>query len=260
MASGIDRELLRLMTDINHQAFMTFGDRVKTGPFTGMIIPENPPWNDGNASAKLFGTYECVLHEAIEFAIGRRPVAVVNVGCAEGYYAIGLKLRMSDAVVYAFDKKLKSVPTLREYAKRNGAGGIVDVVGCRLPEEMRLPDRQGHRLYVVDCEGDERTLIDVERCPELLFSDLIIECHDFMHEGTSALIADRLAASHRVEFIRPRLPDFEKFPWVWNSPTAVSVLMVLEKRPMPTCWLGCWSKEWGNDDCDLAIKQAHRGA
>jgi hypothetical protein len=242
VAINVDRELLRLMTEINHLAFKTFGDRVKTGPFTGMIVPECPPWNDGNASAKLFGTYECALHEVIEFAIERRPAVVINVGCAEGYYAIGLKLRMRDAAVYAFDKKLKSVQTLREYAKRNGAGGIIDVVGCRLPEEMRLADKRGHRLYIVDCEGDERRLIDVERCPELLFSDLIIECHDFMHEGTSAMLVDRLAASHRVEFIRPRLPDFEKFPFVGNSPTTASVLMVIDKRPMPTCWLGCWSR------------------
>jgi hypothetical protein len=255
MSMIVDRELLRLMPDINRHAFKTFGDRVKTGPFVGMIIPECPPWNDGNASAKLLGTYEYVLHEAIEFAIGRCPAVVVNVGCAEGYYAIGLKLRMSDAIVYAIDKKTKSVQTLRDYAKRNGASGIIDMIGCRLPEEMRLTDNKGHRLYVIDCEGDERTLIDVERCPELLFSDLIVECHDFMHEGTSAVIADRLVASHNVEIIRPRLPDFGQFSFVCNMPTTASVLMVMEKRPMPTCWLSCWSKKKGTvDACDLALK------
>src|SRR5262249_45805579 len=74
------------------------GSRVATGPFAGMILDyECFPVH---ASPKFLGTYEQELHRAIERAIQLRPKYVLNVGCAEGFYAVGLALRLSDAQVF----------------------------------------------------------------------------------------------------------------------------------------------------------------
>ena len=52
---------------------------------------------------KLIGSYEEEVHPIIEEIIRRRYSIVVNIGCAEGYYAVGFALRIPDAIVYAFD-------------------------------------------------------------------------------------------------------------------------------------------------------------
>jgi hypothetical protein len=60
---------------------------VAAGPFAGMkldyeLFPKH-------TSPKFLGTYEQELHGGIERAIKLYPRYVSNIGCAEGFYAIG---------------------------------------------------------------------------------------------------------------------------------------------------------------------------
>ena len=235
--------LLRLMRGVNGQAFRLFGNKVMGGPFTGMAIPAQAPWADGNSGVKLMGVYEHELHEAIAYAVWRDPRLVVNVGCAEGYYAIGFA---KGAKTFALDIDADARFMCEDYAERNHVQSNLSIFdGAHEPEKLRFDGVPGHRLYFLDCEGAENELIDLERCPELRSADIIVECHDFMRPGTSRILADRLAATHRVELVRPRLPDFGQFQFMRYFPTAMSVLMVVEKRPMPCYWLTCWANSRG---------------
>jgi hypothetical protein len=246
-AAEIQGLLLRMMRGINGQAFRVFGDRVHAGPFAGMVIPERTPhWDDGNAVAKLLGSYEIELRETLSYAVWRRPKVIVNIGCAEGYYAIGLARIVPEAKVYAFDTNLASLDSCRAYAQLNDVE-ITLAQGCGTPAELRiLQEERGHRLYVIDCEGDESKLIDMDRCPELQRSDIIVECHDFLQQDTSLLIAERLSQTHRVELIRPRVPDLTQYGVVTrNFPAIMAALMIVEKRPLWCCWLACWSNRKG---------------
>jgi hypothetical protein len=56
-----------------------------------------------DASAKFLGTYEQELHGVIEKAMESHPKFVLNIGCAEGFYAVGLAIRLNDAQVFAAD-------------------------------------------------------------------------------------------------------------------------------------------------------------
>ena len=234
--------LLRVMDGVNAQAFRRYGNRVLTGPFTGMIIPERTPWADGNASTKLIGTYEHELHDVVETALWRRPEVVINVGCAEGYYAIGFARRGLE--VQALDISEDSLRVLEEFGELNGVRDKITVYnGAHNPEELLFSEYDfTTRLYVIDCEGEELTLIDLDRCPSLLGADIIVECHDFLRPGVSSALADRLWKTHRVEIIRPRLPDLRLLE---KLPTAINMLAVVEKRPMPCCWLACWANKRG---------------
>src|SRR5215831_3414954 len=60
-------------------------DTITAGPFKGARLPVS--WRD--RGSKLLGFYEQELHPFIEAVIEWKPDVVVNVGCAEGYYAIG---------------------------------------------------------------------------------------------------------------------------------------------------------------------------
>lgn len=239
--------LFRVMCGVNAQAFRSLGNRVISGPFSGMTIPSTGPWDDGNSSVKLLGTYEFELHEAFKHAVWRRPKIVVNVGCAEGYYAVGLARLIPEAAVIAFDVKEDCRTVCTKYAGENQVADRVTVYnGCKTPAELSvLKEVPGRRLYVVDVEGAETVLLDPEACPVLKYSDVIVECHDFLDKDASYKVGEMFGSTHRVEVIRPKMPDFNKFSFLSNSPTVMSALMLVEKRPMPCCWLACWATQKG---------------
>jgi hypothetical protein len=236
--------MLRIMRDVNGQVFRLFGNKIIGGPFHGMIVPEcNEYWNDGNGSVKLLGIYEHELHDVIDYATWRKPHLLINVGAAEGYYTIGLARNISDLQAYAFDIDSGCRALCQEFADKNGVAARVKVLdGCTSPEQMDVLDVREHKLYIIDCEGLELDLVDLERCRSIRNSDLIIECHDFCNPAISSTLADRLEETHKVVRILPKLPDYNSFPFVRQTPNIMSVLALTEKRPMPCCWLACWAR------------------
>lgn len=238
----MDELISELMRGVNAMFLRSMGSTVLHGPFKGMVIPtpEEETWADGNFSTKVLGVYEHELHDVIMHAVSRNPSIIVNIGCADGYYAIGFARLMSNTTVHAFDVNEASMATCFEFAERNYVRDRVDGI---YPYKIN-----GHCLYVIDCEGDELTQIDLQLHPEMMTSDIIVECHDFLDQNISLKLADRLAKTHAIEIIRPRLPLFGRYEFLNQSPGIMQVLAVMEKRPMPTLWLACWAHRKG--DCN----------
>ena len=237
--------LLTLMRGVNHQLFEGLGDAVRYGPFMGMHIPERPIWDDGNQGCKLLGSYEHELHGAIERAIERKPAGVVNLGCAEGYYAIGMALRIPAIEIVAQDVDAESLRLVQDYAERNGvADRIRTVSGAHSPDEVAR-FAHGRALYIVDVEGDELALLDAEQLP-LARADIIVECHDFMCAEGKRRISDQLAerfnATHEINRIEPRMPDLGRWAMFAKAPSIMALMALTEKRPLPQCWLAMWAK------------------
>src|SRR5262245_45426434 len=61
---------------------------VQHGPFKGLAYFDETVW--GSITPKWLGSYEAELHPAIEEIISRPYETIIDVGCAEGYYAVGL--------------------------------------------------------------------------------------------------------------------------------------------------------------------------
>ena len=77
------------------------GTRIWSGPFEGVdFLPRS---THGCHVSKLVGCYEQPLQPFIEEAIRAAYPVVLNIGCAEGYYAVGMAGRMPDTRVDAFD-------------------------------------------------------------------------------------------------------------------------------------------------------------
>jgi len=163
------------------------GLTVSGGPFAGLTYP------DASATSlvpKLLGVYERELHPAIEAAVAAAPERIVNVGAADGYYAVGLARRCPAAAVTAYEADDDQRALLGRVAAANGVELRIEGTAERLPE---LP---GRVLVVIDCEGCEHALLD----PEALGSATVVaELHDFVAPA-DALLA-RFAATHAVTVI-----------------------------------------------------------
>ena len=93
------------------------GTSIRRGPFSGMELLEKSA--EGCHVAKLLGTYEQPLHEHIDWVVKQPYRKIINIGCAEGYYAVGLAMRMQEAKVLAFDIDLKAQESCQYLAKKN---------------------------------------------------------------------------------------------------------------------------------------------
>ena len=77
------------------------GSRVQTGLFRGMTCIADA--DEGCLVPKLLGCYEEELSASLEELIARGYDRVIDVGCASGYYVVGLAMRMPRAEVFGFD-------------------------------------------------------------------------------------------------------------------------------------------------------------
>ena len=224
-----------------------FGGAVQTGPLKGMKIDNNFVWDDGgNAPSKFVGCYEFELHDAICKAAARKPDTVINAGCAEGYYAVGLG-RLTGAKVYAIDMNPKCIDQCARNAMLNGIFDMALVDGK--PGARDLMYGEGRKLYFVDIEGYEVSVLDPVECPDLLKADIIVECHDFLLGDSppswfvTNSLCNRFAPTHDIDVIYPQLPRIDDFPFLRDLPIGLALLAITELHPYPTAWLACWSKQ-----------------
>jgi hypothetical protein len=232
-----------LMSGVNGQLFDAVGDCVQFGPFAGMYIPEVTAWADNNSGTRLIGSYEFELHAVVEKIVARKPDMIVNVGCAEGYYAIGFARLLPHLQVVAIDVDDASLDLCEKYAAQNGVFDRVHtVLGKPAPQELAV-GIEGRCLYFVDCEGDEVALLDEKQCPLLLTSDIIVECHDFMEPTISKTLQERFESTHDIEVIEHGYPCLQEYTKRFTNMSCIYAAMAVdEKRPVPTRWLACWTR------------------
>lgn len=231
------------MAPINCAVFERLGDRVLCGPFRGMRLIRDVSWNDGNIGNKLIGAYEFELHAAIKKALSRKPQTVINVGCAEGWYAVGLAMLLPKAMIYAMDMNEYCLKDCETNARNNHVRNLITVAGKVGPEDLQRGE--GEKLYVVDIEGYELSVLNPYGCPDLLVSDMIVECHDFFQPENpiSKLLTERFSLSHEIDRISPQQPRPGDYAFLNFLSDADRYLTITEKRPAQTTWLACWAKQ-----------------
>lgn len=153
------------------------GLTVMGGPFRGMRYPRRSLLNRDGIPL-LFGTYELELQPVIEEIVLQTYDRIVDIGSAEGYYAVGLALR-TQTPIYAFDCEPRERRYLRQMARLNQVSDLIHTgPWCDFQILSDLVNRR-RCLVISDCEGFEFDLFNDESVALLRKSDLIIELHEF---------------------------------------------------------------------------------
>ena len=176
------------------------GDTVQAGPFAGMVLPPDAMGADyqGALLPMLLGVFEQEIAGAIGQMVARAPGLVVNVGAAEGYYAVGFARALPDARVVGYEILEPAHEVCRRLAKANGVS--VELRGeCTVAELNGVLDRPA--ALIVDCEGGEMQLLDPQAVPALTQCDILVECHDMYAPGATQAMIDRFGVSHDIERI-----------------------------------------------------------
>jgi hypothetical protein len=231
------------LADIAGELAQLTGWTVQSGPFQSMILPQDASWgSDGLLAPKVLGCYEAELHPAIERAIERQPEVVINVGCAEGFYAIGLARRLPEARVFAFDIDEAAHRVCLGAAAQNGVADRLQVAGLCEPQHLRDLVRGARRaLIVMDCEGGERALLDAAVMGDLANADILVECHDFVDRAITPTLLPLLSEGREAAVVREGARDPASFPVLQRLGSLERWLTVCEFRPEVMSWLVSWA-------------------
>ena len=165
------------------------------GPFAGMRYPRAQS-TGSTLLPKIIGSYESELHGVMATILGRQYSDIVDIGCAEGYYAVGLGLRFAEARIHAFDTDVKARRMCLSMAQANGIEPRIALAGL-CDETTLLALVLGPRALVVsDCEGYEAQLFTPRVAAGLARHDVLIEVHDRTDPQLGIRLRNIFAGSH----------------------------------------------------------------
>ena len=209
-------------------------DVVLGGPFAGMRFETA---TEGNLAAKLLGSYEGELQPFVEKYLRAGFDRLIDIGCAEGYYAVGFALRSPNTMVDAFDMAEEAQTVCRNHAQLNGVSERVRVHGAFAPAILDAT-ASARTLLICDAEGAEADLIDPVRCPALRSVEaLIVECHEDLRPGIVGKLRESFWPTHAITLVRNALPSAALPEWLEELSQLDQLLAVWEWRQRPTPWL-----------------------
>jgi SAM-dependent methyltransferase len=173
------------------------GTTIPRGPFAGMDYdPTAERWQ----ACKLLGCYEAELNGIVELLISRKPERIINIGCGEGYYTVGLARRCPWAAVDGYDTDAPALDVLRHLAQRNHVENIKHVGGlCTATDLHALAGTR--TLVICDIEGGEVELFAPAVIASLAESDVLIEMHDFIVPDATPIVVDRFRGTHLFSLV-----------------------------------------------------------
>ncbi len=210
------------------------GAKILGGPFAGMDYVGTA--TEGALAPRLLGSYESELHPAIaRFAAGDFD-CVVDVGCAEGYYAVGLARLMPAVTVYAYDIVEAARLACAELAGKNGVADRVVVRETFTPTGFEeFADRRC--LVMMDVEGAEDDLLRPDLSPALARMSLIVETHDVYRPGVLDRVTERFSATHDIQRLNQQGKSVPLPDWLAAQGHLDHLIAVWEWRVRPTPWL-----------------------
>lgn len=174
---------------------------VLNGPFNGMKYPGFRS-RSSSLYSKLIGSYEMEISDIILNAIEYKYDQIIDIGCAEGYYAVGLALKIEKAIVYAYDIDAEARKLTTEMANINDVSERVIVRKNINSSSFNEFDFSKKTLIICDIEGAEKFIFNSSNIKLFQNCSLIIETHDWVDLNISTDLENLFSPSHNVKSIQ----------------------------------------------------------
>lgn len=220
------------------------GWQVAHGPFVGMQIASASWWGQTDLASKILGFYEAEVLAVLSSVDKSRYKHFVDLGAADGYYAIGCVYAGLFCDAYAFEMSNQGQSVIRANAQLNGVTDSIHIHGFADENFDRMIPQVclSQAVILVDIEGGEFDLINDLILQKLNQSFLIIELHEFMvdngAEKLAALIA-RLEKVYKLTWLSTGSRDLSRFNSLMHYNDSDRWLLCSEGRMQLQRWVVC---------------------
>jgi precorrin-6B methylase 2 len=201
---------------------------ILNGPFKGIKYP-SIDITELTLAPKISGSYEGHLTPLINELVKIPFNNIIDVGCAEGYYAVGLAKLIPQSTVHAYDINEKDLEFCKKMADLNNVSNITLNRFCS-PETLINFNYGERSLIFCDCEGYELDLFTEDAIKALKNTDVIIELHDVINPIISETLLERFKQSHDIRIINNSNVDYSKLQGMDNLTPGERAFAVYEHR------------------------------
>lgn len=195
---------------------------------------------------KLLGTYEKHLNPYLYDLLDNCYEKIINIGCGEGYFTLGLAKLFPHVKLEAYDIKKEAISLCKNNIKLNNLTKQIQVFHDTFDTD-KVKNLEVDKRYFIfcDCEGCEDSIFTKENIPYFRNCDLIIELHEFIHSDIKTTIYNLFRESHEVSIITEdkRLPKYDEIDILDNIYLKDVHRLVNERRPQIMTWAVILSKE-----------------
>jgi predicted O-methyltransferase YrrM len=169
-----EQSKMRLLKHLRH----LYGEKVEYGLFKGMKLGFKVWWSKYDLITKFLGVYEEHILDQLNRFYSTSNVPFVDIGAADGYFAVGVARLNWAEKVFAFEISPTARSTLKENAERNNCINKIDIRGeATLDEIANIITVHPCVFVLVDIEGAEYELFNDKLLDLLKHCTIIIELH-----------------------------------------------------------------------------------
>ena len=155
--------------------------KVLSGPFKGLIMKEKFP-----TKPMLLGVWEKELSFIWDSLDECR--FIIDVGAAEGFYAIGLARKYPKKKIIAFEMN-RCTRNLLEKTVNNNSVKNLEVYGkCEYDNLVELGEKLRNSFIIMDCEGHEVELLKFSKPSIFQNTHILVELHEMYAAGCTKYI------------------------------------------------------------------------
>lgn len=207
-----------------------YGDVVERGPFRGMKFLPRSDWSSCRFE-KIIGAYEFEIADLIsELAETKDYQRIINIGAADGFYSAGMALLFPNARVFSFEIQPSKRDYLDRFAKLNNVRDRIEIRSRCEVEDLQRFELTERDLIIMDVDGAEEVLLDVETNPSLKRCEVLVELHDCILPGLGEMIRSRFRPTHVIRDYFNAGLKYEDYPILHGLPFEEIYAMVGEDR------------------------------
>ena len=183
---------------------------VQYGIFKNLKMNHEISWGRGDIASKIYGFYENKIQQKLKDI--NNPI-LIDIGAADGFFAIGsLKSKICE-FCYAFEETKKSRENLSKTAKINNVQKKLSIIGKVTKDNFftLLPSKINFSEVTILCdiEGGEFDFFSDEILATIRCSNIIIEIHKNHNKNLEIDLLERVKKYFDVSVIIDNDKNFE---------------------------------------------------
>ena len=183
---------------------------VQYGIFKNLKMNHEISWGRGDIASKIYGFYENKIQQKLKDI--NNPI-LIDIGAADGFFAIGsLKSKICE-FCYAFEETKKSRENLSKTAKINNVQNKLSIIGKVTKDNFftLLPSKINFSKVTILCdiEGGEFDFFSDEILATIRCSNIIIEIHKNHNKNLEIDLLERVKKYFDVSIIIDNDKNFE---------------------------------------------------